>query len=195
MRPRIKKTDQPAPRYSYQSRWRTLYESKSPAFWFCVKFCLLILLYYSVSITHLLDSAVSGYLIATARISNAILHLLGENSQVTASTIWSSKHAITVLPLCSALELVWFVCAVVISFPASFFRKVVGLLVGISLIFALNLLRVASLFYVGVHYHSYFDTVHENVWPAPLIISTIIICAVWIKWARNETQTETDVTA
>ena len=75
--------------------------------------------------------------------------------------------------------------AVVISFPAPTGTKALGILAGVPLILVLNLVRIVTLYYVGVHFHGFFDTIHEGIWPFALIIATILICAGWIQVARN----------
>ena len=193
MSPRQKTSEQPPTDLGYQSGLRTWYERKRPVLWFCGKFGFLTFLYYIVSMLPFFRSALNGYLTATARISNGILHALGENSQLTETTIWSSNHAITVLPSCSALDLAWFFVVTLICFPAPLVRKAVGFFVGVPLVVGMNVGRIVSLYCVDVHFHGIFGTIHTEIWPAALILGTILLCTGWIRWAVGRNTMGTDV--
>jgi len=195
MRPRKKKTDTLAPERLVLSPWGAWYASKRPVFWFCGKFSFLLFLYYSVSLMPFFAPAIGGYLTANARVSHVLLNFFGEPCRITETTIWSATHAVTVLPTCSALELAWFFCAMVLSFPAPLGRRVWGILAGVPLLLGLNLVRIMSLYYVGVHFRGAFDTIHEEAWPVVLILLTIAICSGWIQWARADKPTKPDVAA
>ena len=110
------------------------------------------------------------YLHAVACLGNGLVHVCGEASKVTGATLSSSKYGVTVSPECSAVEFAWFIGAVVLSFPAPWRARMLGLLGGVVFVALLNSLRVASLFLVGVHARMAFDLVHEDVWAVLLII-------------------------
>ena len=190
-----KNTVEPRPERRVVSPWEFWLASKRPVFWFCGKFSLLLLAYYCFSALPGFEAAMGRYLQTSARVSHGVLLIMGEACQITQATLWSPGHAITILPTCSAVELMWFYCAAVMAFPSSFVRKVAGIFVGVPLLIVLNLSRIVSLYYVEVHFYGAFDTIHEEVWPAALIIATLLICSGWIQWVRCRKPVETDVTA
>ena len=82
-----------------------------------------------------------------------------------------------------------FYCAAVLAFPAAFRRKSPGLFIGVVGIFAVNLVRIASLVWAQVHWPADFDTLHERIWPSVLIGLTLLICFGWIQWAIPNDET------
>jgi len=52
--------------------------------------------------------------------------------------------------------------------------------VGVSVLFVVNVVRLVSLYYVGVHWPSALDVVHQVVWQS-LVIA--IVVAMWLLWA------------
>ena len=90
-----------------------------------------------------------------------LLNKMGEGTRVSGSAVWSTKYALSVIPGCSAFEYIWFFCAMLLAFPAPLNRKIPGIIVGIALLLSLNLLRITSLYLVGVHFPRFFETAHE----------------------------------
>jgi exosortase H (IPTLxxWG-CTERM-specific) len=185
-----KTTPKAAPR-SIQERWGAWFESKAPLFQFSLKFCGLLALFFGLSFAPLYQRLLKVCLTTNARVASAILDRLGEDTKVTeATTIWSGKYAITVLPSCSAFELLAFFCALVVAFPSRLSRKLYGILFGVLAILAVNQLRITSLFYVGAHFPTAFDTTHEYVWSMGLIVAEIVVCLIWIGWAQKSDEPE-----
>jgi len=156
-----------------------------------MKFSAAMTLFYVLSLVPIFQHTLSLAAIADAQVSSAILNSLGEKSHVTGATIWAGENAIiTVLPACTAIELLWFFFAVIMSFPSSFARKVPGVLAGVALLVILNLGRVTSLYFIGVHFPGLFDTAHEELWGVVLTLATIALCVLWIGWARRDDRFE-----
>ena len=159
---------------------------KGPVLQVAMKFVFLMVLYYALTLLPFYDRALDDFVNQNARLASILLNWLGEQSHVYDSTVWSSQFAITIQRACAALEYPWFLCAAMIAFPAPFIRKIPGILAAWILLPALNLLRAISLYLVGVHLHSYFDLVHEELWGVPLIAATAFLLTGWIKWARRD---------
>jgi len=185
MKRQRRKTSVKPPRRSLKLLWHAWYEAKAPLFRFCVKFCALLIFFYGLSFLPICQRILAASLTENARVASAILNQFGENTKVTNSTIWSGKYAITVLPACSGVEFLVFFCAMVIAFPSRIRGKVFGIVVGVLLLLALNQIRITSLFYVGAHFPKAFDITHEDLWSMGLIVAEIILCVVWIAWARE----------
>jgi len=173
--------------------WRSWLARKGPVFSVAAKFAALMALYYVFSLLPISDRALNGLVTGTARLANCLLNLLGEKSQLTEATLSSGLFAITVLKACTCVEFVWFYCAALIVFPSPWTRKLPGILIGAAALLALNLLRVMSLFLVGVHFPKAFDMVHEDIWSVSLIIATLFLTLAWIGWARRGEEPTHDV--
>jgi archaeosortase B (VPXXXP-CTERM-specific) len=82
---------------------------------------------------------------------------------------------------CTAFALVFLYGAAVLAYPATWRQRVVGLAVGIPALFALNLIRLVTLAWVGLHIPERFEAVHLYWWQGFLIAFTGL---GWFAWAR-----------
>lgn len=154
----------------------------SPVLRFGLKLGGAMALFYGLASTPLYDRMLYGYLRANAWLSNLVLTCLGQDSHVLDLTIRSEKFAITVRRGCDAIEPSWFFCAAVLAFPSSGQAKLRGLLAGVLLLQAMNLLRIASLFLIGLKYPPLFQTAHLEIWPVLFLLAAT---ALWLGWIRS----------
>jgi exosortase H (IPTLxxWG-CTERM-specific) len=153
-----------------------------PVLRFLLTFGLLLGGFYAVILLPWADRALYEYLRANAWLSNLILHGLGQPTEVREVTIRSAAFAVSVRRGCDAIEPAWFFCAAVLAFPAPWQRRLPVLAAGTACILALNLVRIVSLFLIGVKAPRFFATAHLEVWPA-----VFILCAtgLWLAWVRR----------
>ena len=175
---------------------RHWYADKAPFLWFGAKFCILTVLFYLFLLLPVCKHMVSAFTVMDARLSGVILNFLGQHNHVIGVTLWSGdKSVISVLPLCSGFDFLCLFTAAVLVFPVPFAKKLPGMLIGIPLLLALNLVRIMSLFFIGIHYPRVFTIVHEEIWAMILVIASIILYITWIRWAGPATRHPLDVTA
>jgi exosortase H (IPTLxxWG-CTERM-specific) len=159
---------------------------------FGFSFGILMGLYYCLVLVPFGDGLMYRYLRANARLASGIINLFGQASRVSGTTIRSAGFAIAVKRGCDAIEPAWFFCAAVLSFPAAFSRKLRGLLAGAAAILALNLARIVSLFYIGLHEPGLFEIAHLEIWPAAFIVAAILLWLGWIRWAGTGARSGSD---
>lgn len=158
---------------------------------FTLKFAVLLGLFYLLPLAPCSQRVLSGYLRGIAGMTGALLRVLGEASVAEANGLSSASFSLTVGSGCSALEFVWFLAAAVVAFPAPWGKRVVGLALGLVMIVALNVIRVGSLYLLGVHWPALFAVMHESVWPAALVVATAAAMGAWVAWvggARARTE-------
>ncbi len=86
---------------------------------------------------------------------------------------------------CDALEPSAFFLAAVIAFPASWRAKLIGALLGVLFMELTNVVRLVTLFNVGVYWRRYFDIMHEQVWQTAFIVISVTYFALWALWATK----------
>jgi exosortase H (IPTLxxWG-CTERM-specific) len=173
---------------SFKARWFSWYANTGSVWRFGLKFGALMVVFYILILTPFCDRLLYTYLGANAWLANGLLNWLGQATYVSDITIRSAQFAITVRRGCDAIEPSWFFCAALLAFPASGRRKVLGILTGAVLLQALNLLRIVSLYFIGLHYPRLFNTAHVEIWPAMFIIVAIALWVGWIGWSRRPAQ-------
>jgi exosortase/archaeosortase family protein len=126
-----------------------------------------------------------------AHASGWVLDVLGNKITVTPSSdgkdpeVRSPDFAMTIVRGCDALEPSALFLAAVIAFPVAFRAKLVGALLGVLCMELTNVVRLVSLFYVGVHWPEHFRMIHEEVWQTAFIVISVVYWAIWALWATR----------
>jgi len=129
--------------------------------------------------------AFDGYLGLIARVTGGILDLLGQGTSVHGTIVESPEYSMRVVRGCDAIEPIAAFVAAVLASPISFWTKLPGILAGAVALSFLNLIRLVTLFLVGVYAPSAVDFVHFDVWQAAFIVLAICFWAVWVQWATR----------
>jgi len=83
---------------------------------------------------------------------------------------------------CDALEPSALFIAAVLAFPAPVLLKIAGILIGTFCLLFLNLVRIVSLFLIGVYYPDVFDVLHLDIWQILFILLTLVFFLIWLQW-------------
>jgi len=166
----------PGAKSSAPLRW---WRSKGPVLRFGLSFALLMALYYGVAVTPWFDQVLYQILRWNAQLSGAVLDALGQDTRTQDTLIRSARFAVNIRRGCDAVEPIWYFSAAILAFPSPWLPKALGITVGAVLIAAANILRIVSLFLLGVYFPRSFAVAHLEIWPALLIL---LACALWVGW-------------
>ena len=156
---------------------------KDPWVRFSVRFAVLVLLSEVIYYGVLLDSGpMNLYLEWAARVSGYLLQVLGEEVTIKGNIISGAKFVVQISSECDAVQLCAVLLSAIVSFQAPLPSKLIGMVLGLLWLQAVNFVRIVSLFLVGVYKPRSFQTVHESLWPVILIAVTLL---TWILWARR----------
>ncbi|MEN6368381.1 MAG: archaeosortase/exosortase family protein [Thermotogota bacterium] len=122
---------------------------------------------------------------AFALATSAVLGTLGCGTSVVGTSIVSEQFGISVVTACTGLFAMGLYLIAVLLFPASWRARLAGCVGGVCVLFVVNVVRLVSLYYVGVHWPSALDVVHQVVWQS-LVIA--IVVAMWLLWAGRASQ-------
>src|SRR5579863_6192949 len=90
------------------------------------------------------------YLSAYARMAGIVLHLIDPGVSVAGSTI-HGRFAMQIVRSCDAMEVNVLFAAAVLAFPGPWARKGIALAAGLSALVACNVVRLCTLYYVGLY--------------------------------------------
>jgi exosortase H (IPTLxxWG-CTERM-specific) len=118
----------------------------------------------------------------TAHATAALLQWAGMEATRTATVIsHTNGFAYEIYYRCIGFLPVGFLTTGILAYPGPWRKKLVGLVVGVPVLIALNLTRLVHLFYVGVHNPAAFDFAHSVMWEGFLILA---ILGLWLGWTR-----------
>ena len=90
-----------------------------------------------------------------------------------------------IVPECGAIEVMAIFLAAVVAFPAALRNKLVGLLLGLPIMYFVNVLRLTCLAVIGALDNTkgrwVFDFAHEYLWQTVYIV---FVVAVWLLWVE-----------
>jgi len=158
-----------------------------------VVFVVLMGLFYGFVHTPANETtAFRPYLALSARVVGGILGLLGYEATVAETVIHTPQFSLEIVRGCDAIEPSAIYIAAVLASPVGVWPKLPGVLIGTTALMLINLLRIVSLFFVGVYYPSAFNMIHEGVWQAAFVVLAIVFWGVWVQWATQPKARATD---
>lgn len=160
--------------------------SKRPVFIFVGVFVVLMSVFYALTFLPMLNNKFFPWLQeANAQASAAVMNVFGEGASTDGVNINSKRYSVNIKHGCDAIEPIALFVAAVIAFPAPWMTKLPGLLIGTLVLTALNIVRIISLFYVGIHWPRAFDTMHIDVWQPAFIVFSLLFWVIWAIWATK----------
>ena len=151
------------------------------------RFLILFLAILGVSFTVLAlrqvnDALVTPYTALIARVSGGVLRIFGEEAIVSGCVVSSPRFAVTIFNGCNGLITSLIFISGVLAFPARWSAKLIGVVGGLLAIQLVNLVRIVSLFYIGVFLPKHFNDAHIFIWQSLVILVGI---SLWIVWAQH----------
>lgn len=122
-----------------------------------------------------------------ARVTAGALNLLGDNAHASGDHVDGAGFSLEIIPPCTGLLPALLFLAAVFAFPCRWHQKALGVALGVSGIYLVNLLRMVSLYYVGVYFPAAFERAHMTVWQPVIILS---VAAFWLLWVVTLTRSE-----
>jgi len=141
---------------------------------------LLVLGFGIVALKPVNDAFVDPYTAGIARVAGWILGILGEEVTVRGCLVASPRFAVTIFNGCNGLITTLIFLSAVLAFPVGWRAKLIGVAGGIVAIQLINMIRIVSLYYIGVFFPSWFNNAHVVVWQSIVILAGV---ALWVLWA------------
>ena len=150
---------------------------------FLIRFVITLGAFYLlVSIQPVNDHAVVPFTEFLVRVSTGLLAAIGEKTQAFGTVIQSPVFAVDVKNGCNGIEAALLLVAAMLAFPASPKKRTVGIAAGLAVIQGVNLFRIVSLFWLGVHHRNVFELFHAAVWQTALILLAV---GIFLAWSRG----------
>ena len=153
------------------------------SFWFAALFLCLIGGYYALTLVPWVERHVMfPVLEVSAQGASLLLNLAGAGTTQTGIVIQGPQFTVAVRRGCDPVESIVLFSAAVLAFPVPTRKKFSVLALGAAFLFALNLVRIVSLYFAGRARVSWFETLHQEWWPAMFIFAALLM---WLAWLRR----------
>ncbi len=161
--------------------WR----ERKPVLQFAALFLISCLIFYTISGTEWFESVRRPLLQFFAWISAVILGVFQSDIRAVNETLLSPRFAVEIREGCDAIAPTVLYCLSVLFYPVSWDKRWRGILIGVVLLMLLNILRIVSLYLVGVYAPSWFEFMHVDFWQIGFILFTVVLWIYWMKWATQ----------
>lgn len=143
---------------------------------------VLIFFFLLLDSSFIFKKVMEPFLGFVAFCSSKVLNIFGSWTFASGPYLRSSDFEVRVIYGCDGAFETAILLSAIIAYPSRIREKLLGMLIGIPALFALNQFRVISLFLLGTKYPTVFEEVHVYVWQPIVIVFAIL---VWDFWARN----------
>lgn len=125
---------------------------------------------------------------ATASLVYHLVALFSDEVEISpeAPTVVFGSFPTRIIEECTGLYQAMLLGAALLAFPTTWRKTLVGFALGIPLIYALNVLRLAMLLVIGHHFRDSFEFVHVYLWQGTTIIMLACVLYVWVRWVVRE---------
>lgn len=99
----------------------------------------------------------------------------------------SAKADLEIVRGCDGAGVLFLVVSAIVVFPSKFNHKLIGLLLGIGLIYLLNLVRISALYFVIAYHPAWFMVIHTYLAPTFMVVVGCSYFAWWAFGSMNKT--------
>lgn len=158
-------------------RWRRVWRILVPAAVLAGSLGVSLALYFGF-----LGSAwVEGVARWTATWASVALNLLGASTRVDGNILSSQSFAVNIVKECTAVGPLVLFTGAIIAYPAPLRAKAMGILLGLVLLTAVNVVRIVTLFWIGSAFPQYLSVAHLLVWQTAMILFAIVLWLFWVE--------------
>lgn len=130
---------------------------------------------------------IEPYTVFISRLSGAVLNAVGVSVETSGTVIRQHAFAVDIRRGCDGIVATIVLVSACLAYPLPWKMRVLGSLLGYTLIFVLNLIRVVGLFYAGLTGSSQtFEFLHVYVSQFGVIALAMVF---WIYWVGREKAT------
>ena len=150
---------------------------------FLVVFFSLLVGLFALQLTPMGQAVVVPWTNFVAQISAGIATLI-DPDVIANGAVLSDKRTgfgVVIMAGCNGVEAMIVLFAAMMSFPATWKQRLLGLAAGFVAVQSLNLVRILSLFYIGQYSKPLLDWAHLYGWQVLIMLDVLI---VWLLWVR-----------
>ena len=149
---------------------------------FCIIFFSCLLVFAVIYLKLRTSTIIDPFLAFNTWLASSILNILGESTQADGVTIASSAISFRVISECTSIVPTGILAAGVLAWPSTIKEKFVGVAFGTVALFIINMVRIVTLYYIGIGYPDFLDVAHYFIWQGLIIL---IALGLWLLWTEK----------
>ena len=117
-----------------------------------------------------------------------LINMISPLEQVAAvqNHLISLRADLQIIRGCDSAGVLFLMISAVLAFQAKLSQKLLGLILGITFIYCLNILRVSGLYFLIAYHRDWFEFVHLYLAPTLMTIGAFIFFAWWAIGCRYD---------
>src|SRR5262245_35620655 len=149
----------------------------------CTRFAV-----YTVLVFTALFAAQDGLIGALNRhfagLTAQLLRLVGMPTASSGPVVTLAGFAVEIKDNCNAIYEVGLYAAAIWAYLAPWRARLLGTLLGASVLYGVNLLRIVTLLTVGLRQPVWFEVMHLYVWQTLFLLVVAACWFAWVSWLR-----------
>ena len=145
---------------------------------YAISLCLLLWLYSESYGSPILND----FLNWNAEATGFFARIFSRDVIVQDNLVMAWPSATKIVPACTSLAALATFFSGVIAFPTTLIHKLWGIVLGLVVLSAVNILRTTSLVFIDIFFPAALDVAHILVWQSFMII---VAAVLWILWWRR----------
>jgi len=120
-------------------------------------------------------------------VSVALINAIEPDAKAVAenNSVKSRRAQLDIVRGCDGSGVLFIVAAATLAFATSIKRKLVGLALGLALVYVINQVRIVGLYFVVANRVEWFPFLHTYVAPTLIIVLVCVYFSWWTKWATS----------
>ncbi|HVO22397.1 MAG TPA: archaeosortase/exosortase family protein [Candidatus Margulisiibacteriota bacterium] len=127
---------------------------------------------------HLAENGIAGA-------ATWLAHSVGSVAVVNENIISVSGLSLDINHECTGVFVLFVLISFIAAYPARWTIKVLGILIGVSVLTLINVLRIVTLVRIVEFYPGLFVYFHEYVWQGAFLMLVTLYALTWVEWARR----------
>ena len=155
-----------------------------------IKFVIILLALFTIELMVPVQTwVIEPFTAAVAKVSAIVLQAFDSTVQAQGVVLRNIETgaAVSIQPGCNGVEAMIVVMAAIVTTPASWKHRLIGLAVGFLAIQALNVVRIISLFYLLQWDPVWFEWAHLYLWQALIMLDGLIVYLLWVRMLPTPT--------
>ncbi|MFN3414555.1 MAG: exosortase H [Thermoanaerobaculum sp.] len=159
---------------------------REPAARFVLLFAAwLTVLFLLLALKPVNDQLVEPYTAFIAQEAAVVLRLFGVEAHAAGMTLSSPRFSVAIYNGCNGLEASIVLFSGILAFPSRWRWKALGVVFGLLVIHVVNLVRVLSLFGLGMVKREWFSTFHNVIWQVVIVVLAVALLVVWAQYGKS----------